>query len=36
MAEAAKAVKAKVDIPIQGQCEPPDNPIWFQKMKDSG
>ena len=36
MAEAAKAVKAKVDIPIQGQCEPPDDPIWFQKMKDSG
>ena len=18
------------------QCEPPDDPIWFQKMKDSG
>ena len=36
MAETAKAVKAKVNIPIQGQCEPPDNPIWFQKMKDSG
>ena len=36
MAETARAVKAKVNIPIQGQCEPPDNPIWFQKMKDSG
>ena len=30
MAEAAKAVKAEVDIQ-SGQCEPPDDPIWFQK-----
>lgn len=36
MAETAAAVKAKVAIPIQGQCEPPDDPIWYQRMKDAG
>ena len=36
MAETAAAVKAKVAIPIQGQCEPPDDPIWYQRMKEAG
>ena len=34
--ECAKAVKAKVDLPIQAQCEPPDDFIWFERMKDAG
>ena len=34
--ECAKAVKAKVDLPIQAQCEPPNDFAWFAKMKDAG
>lgn len=34
--EAARAVKAVVDIPIQAQCEPPDNDIWFTRLKSAG
>jgi radical SAM protein (TIGR04043 family) len=29
-------VKAMVDLPIQGQCEPPDQDIWFTRMRDAG
>ena len=36
MAETAAAVKARVDLPIQGQCEPPDDPIWYRRMKQAG
>jgi radical SAM protein (TIGR04043 family) len=36
LAESARAVKAAVDLPIQGQCEPPDADIWFARMKDAG
>lgn len=36
LAESAAAVKAAVDLPIQGQCEPPDDDIWFHRMKDAG
>ena len=35
MAETAAAVKRRVDLPIQGQCEPPDDPIWYQRMKQA-
>ncbi|MDW6005158.1 MSMEG_0568 family radical SAM protein [Vibrio mangrovi] len=34
--ESALAIKHVVDIPVQGQCEPPDDFSWFQKMKDAG
>ncbi|GLH77101.1 radical SAM protein [Bradyrhizobium sp. SSBR45G] len=34
--ESARAIKAAVDLPIQGQCEPPDDDVWFQRMKDAG
>lgn len=34
--ECAKAVKAKVDLPIQAQCEPPNDFVWFAKMKEAG
>lgn len=34
--KSVKAVKDKVDIPIQVQCEPPDDFTWFQKLKDAG
>jgi radical SAM protein (TIGR04043 family) len=29
-------VKAAVDLPIQGQCEPPDDGAWFARMKEAG
>ena len=29
LCESALGVKAAVDLPIQGQCEPPDDDIWF-------
>jgi radical SAM protein (TIGR04043 family) len=36
LAESAAAVKAAVDLPVQGQCEPPDDDVWFRRMKDAG
>ena len=36
LAESAAAVKAAIGLPIQGQCEPPDEDVWFAHMKDAG
>lgn len=36
LCDSAFAVKAAVDLPIQGQCEPPDDDIWFERMRASG
>jgi len=36
LVESALAIKAAVDIPLQGQCEPPGDPIWFKRMRDAG
>lgn len=36
LADSARAIKSAVEIPIQGQCEPPDDPSWYQTMKESG
>jgi radical SAM protein (TIGR04043 family) len=36
LAESAKAVKAAVALPIEGQCEPPENDGWFAHMKNAG
>lgn len=36
LTKCAAAIKAKVDIPIQAQCEPPDDFIWFERMKAAG
>ena len=36
LCESAFAIKAAVDIPIQGQCEPPDDDRWFQRMRAAG
>lgn len=36
LCESAAAVTAAVDLPIQAQCEPPDDDRWFQRLKDSG
>lgn len=36
LTECAKAIKSIVDIPIQAQCEPPDDFSWFDRLKASG
>jgi radical SAM protein (TIGR04043 family) len=36
LTECARAIKAKVKIPIQAQCEPPDDFVWFERMKAAG
>ena len=36
LTQCARAIKAKVNIPIQAQCEPPDDFIWFERMQAAG
>ncbi len=36
LADCAAAIKAAVDIPIQAQCEPPDDFAWFEALKAAG
>ena len=31
-----KAIRAAVDLPLQGQCEPPEDDAWHRRMKDAG
>ena len=36
LAEAARAVRAAVDLPIQAQCEPPADFAWFSRLREAG
>src|SRR5712672_598579 len=36
LCESAAAVKAAVDLPIQAQCEPPDDDVWFERLARAG
>ncbi|HET7544505.1 MAG TPA: MSMEG_0568 family radical SAM protein, partial [Polyangiaceae bacterium] len=36
LADAARAVRAAVDLPIQAQCEPPADFAWFSRLADAG
>lgn len=36
LAECTKAIKAKVALPIQVQCEPPEDFVWFERLKAAG
>jgi radical SAM protein (TIGR04043 family) len=36
LTECAKAIKAVVNLPIQAQSEPPDDFVWFERMKAAG
>lgn len=36
LAESAAAIKAATGMPIQAQCEPPDDFAWFAKLRDAG
>lgn len=36
LCESVKAIKQAVDLPVQVQCEPPDDMTWFERMKEVG
>ena len=36
LCDSAFAVKTAVDLPIQVQCEPPDDNAWFARLQDVG
>ncbi len=36
LCDSAFAIKAAVDLPIQGQCEPPNDDQWFARMHAAG
>jgi radical SAM protein (TIGR04043 family) len=36
LCDSAIAIKAAVNLPIQAQCEPPDDDIWFLRMRAAG
>lgn len=36
LTECAKAIKQRVALPIQAQCEPPDDFVWFERMRLAG
>lgn len=36
LTESAFAIKAAVNLPLQGQCEPPDDDRWFERMRAAG
>ena len=36
LADSARAIKAACRLPIQAQCEPPDDFDWFARMKSAG
>jgi radical SAM protein (TIGR04043 family) len=36
LVDSARAIKAAVDLPIQGQCEPPGTDAWFARMHQAG
>lgn len=36
LAECAQAIKGRVNLPIQAQCEPPEDFGWFAQMKAAG
>lgn len=36
LTECAAAIKQRVALPIQAQCEPPDDFSWFARMREAG
>ena len=36
LSAAAEAIRQVVDLPIQAQCEPPDDFAWFERLRESG
>lgn len=36
LCDSARSIKRAVSLPIQAQCEPPDDDAWFARMRDAG
>jgi radical SAM protein (TIGR04043 family) len=36
LTECAAAVSARIDLPLQAQCEPPADAVWFDRLKSAG
>ena len=36
LTECAQAIRSRVTLPIQAQCEPPDDFVWFERMRAAG
>jgi len=36
LCESATGIRAAVDLPIQAQCEPPDDFAWFERLRTAG
>ncbi|MBW4694092.1 MAG: MSMEG_0568 family radical SAM protein [Lyngbya sp. HA4199-MV5] len=36
LTECARAIKNQVSLPIQAQCEPPDDFLWFDRLRAAG
>lgn len=36
LADCARAIKARVALPVQVQCEPPEDFAWFERMREAG
>ncbi|MEM9771441.1 MAG: MSMEG_0568 family radical SAM protein [Cyanobacteria bacterium P01_D01_bin.73] len=36
LTECARAMRSRVTVPIQAQCEPPNDFAWFEKMRSAG
>jgi radical SAM protein (TIGR04043 family) len=36
LTDSARAIRAAVALPLQGQCEPPDDDRWFARMHEAG
>jgi radical SAM protein (TIGR04043 family) len=36
LSDAARAIRERVDIPIQAQCEPPADFAWFERLREAG
>lgn len=36
LADSARAIKAAVALPVQAQCEPPEDDAWHGRMRDAG
>ncbi|MEM1360354.1 MAG: MSMEG_0568 family radical SAM protein [Pseudomonadota bacterium] len=36
LCQSARGIKAVVDLPLQGQCEPPEDNVWHRRMYEAG
>ncbi|MBE9077307.1 MSMEG_0568 family radical SAM protein [Romeria aff. gracilis LEGE 07310] len=36
LSDCARAVKARVNLPIQAQCEPPNDFVWLERLRTAG